>query len=174
MKRSTIAVAALTAALLVPPATAQGGPGGPEGGAGPAACPQHEEQRQHRLEEELNLTPEQKQKLHALRDERKAAREEHIAKMKEVRQKMKEELAKEKPDGKTLMKYATQTADLVEQMTKQRIDHLLKVKQVLSKEQFEKLLSKEMMEPGKHPDGGKYPKRHGKKGPPTEGSSQEE
>lgn len=173
MKRQIVATAVLTAGLLLQPALAQPGPGGGTGGHSNKRSEECFKQGEGPgcLHEELNLTEEQKEKLHALREKGKAARMEHMEKMKGVREKMKAELAKEKPDGKMLMKFAAQTADLVENMTKQRIDHLLEVKKILNKEQFEKLLSKEMAGHERHNKGQKQlrPRRHGKQGPAPEG-----
>jgi len=119
------------------------------------------------FEKELRLTEDQKARLAQLRTEGNAMREEHMKKMKEIRLKMKEELAKDTPDGNKLMDYASQTADLVEQQTKARVEHLLKVKNILTKEQFEKMLTKEWRDPAdacpKDKEGGRHHKRHEKK-----------
>jgi Spy/CpxP family protein refolding chaperone len=149
-----------TSIFLAVPLFAQPGDGGP--GEEPG-CPRHEEMRK-KFEQELNLTEEQKQKLAALREEGAEARKQHKEKMHQVRQSMKDELAKEKPDGTKLMEYATQTSDLVEQMTKNRIDHLLKMKVILTKDQFEKMLNQEWHGPKecKKEEHQKHGKRHGK------------
>lgn len=171
MKTGLLAATALAISLSAGALSAQPGPG--PGPHDPEHMGPHHEKRMRHFEEELNLTEEQKAKLNDIREKRRKARDAHVVKMKKVRDKMKTELAKEKPDGKKLMAYATQTADLVEEMTKERIDHLLTIKKVLNKEQFEKLLSHELHErkkgkgcnePGCHHKGGrKHPNR--KSGP---------
>jgi Spy/CpxP family protein refolding chaperone len=147
MKSSLLKSAIFAGMIFGTSVYAQPGPHCNGDGAGPGTgespdCRQHE-QMMKKFDEELNLTPEQNTRLQALREEGKAARKQHMQKMKDVRQKMKDELSKEKPDGTKLMELASQTADLVEQQTRAQMDHLLKVKQILNKEQFEKMLSRE-------------------------------
>ena len=93
---------------------------------------------------DLNLTDDQKAKLKGLHDERKSERQGHMQRMKDMREKIKTELSREKPNSDTLMSYASQIAVMVEDMTKQRLQELLQVKQILTKDQFAKLLSKDM------------------------------
>jgi Spy/CpxP family protein refolding chaperone len=91
----------------------------------------------------LNLTSDQKAKIQALNDERKAKRVDHAEEIAKIRRQISTELEKEKPDNAKLMAYAGQEADCVEKMTKQHIEQLMKLKEILTKEQFDKLLSRQ-------------------------------
>ena len=129
MKRSrtSMAAAVVLAAGLVA-VSAQPGPG--HGHKRPGGF----------IAKELELTEEQRTKLELLRLDHKKA---HVLKrpeMKRIRDKVKTELLKEKPDQGTLDKYAEEMGKLHVEMTKERHKHLLEVKEVLSAEQFEKLV----------------------------------
>jgi Spy/CpxP family protein refolding chaperone len=100
----------------------------------------YDSEAQAQFEKKLGLSDTQKEKMQALAQERASAREKHEEKLSRLHAEMNNELAKENPDGSKLMGYATRNADLIEEATKQRIEHLLKVKQVLTKKQFELLL----------------------------------
>jgi len=100
-------------------------------------------QRNHRMMADLNLTEEQQNKLKVLHGEMMGLREKHMAAVKTVRDKMKTELLKSAPAQKTLYGYAEELGNLHKQMSKDRTDHLLKVKKVLTPEQFSKLVEKE-------------------------------
>lgn len=105
----------------------------------------------------LDLTEEQKTKLQELRIEHKPAMVKIKETMKLIKQKSKEELLKDKPDKNVLKKYSQQIADQSRIMAESMTEHLLKVKKILSKEQFEKMLSKEFRyEMGKHKKKGKH------------------
>ena len=91
----------------------------------------------------LNLTDEQKLQLKDLRDEGKTEIKEHFEKVREIREKIKDELLKEKPDKKALRKYGEALGKLHVEMHTNKTDHMLKVKEILSPEQFKMLLEKE-------------------------------
>ena len=69
----------------------------------------------------------------------------HFGEVKKVRNKIKEELLKEKPSQGTLNGYAKEAGKLHGKLSEKRMAHFLKVKEVLTKEQFEKLLSNEFL-----------------------------
>jgi Spy/CpxP family protein refolding chaperone len=98
---------------------------------------------QHKMWAELNLTPEQKDKLKALHKEMKSNKDTHFVKVKAVREKIKDELQKASPSQSMLSGYAIELGNLHKDMNLFRIDHLLKVKQMLTTEQFQKLTDKE-------------------------------
>jgi protein CpxP len=91
----------------------------------------------------LNLTDKQKQQLKDLREEGKSEIKEHFKNVREIREKIKDELLKEKPDKKALEKYGEQLGKLHVEMHINKTDHMLKVKEILSPEQFKMLLEKE-------------------------------
>ncbi len=93
--------------------------------------------------EELNLTKDQKEKLKALRQEMQPLREKHMESIKAVKDKIKAELEKPNLSEGILYGYAGEMGELHKQMAKDRIDHLLKVKKILSPEQFSKLIEME-------------------------------
>jgi Spy/CpxP family protein refolding chaperone len=95
--------------------------------------------------EQLNLTADQKAKMKALRQEMQDLRKANMEKMKAIREKSKEELLKATPNKTVLYGYAKEMGDLHKAMSEHMADHLLKVKAVLTKEQFEKMLSKDFL-----------------------------
>jgi Spy/CpxP family protein refolding chaperone len=156
MKRKHVWLPVVALALVLLPfgPVAQPGPRSGEGaGPGKGRPP-------HRMWMELNLTAEQKEQLKALREEMQPIREKHMESVKAVRDKIKAELLKSDPSQNTLYGYAGELGELHKQMTKDRTDHLLKVKKILTPEQFSKLVEREeKMDHGKgfgH-RGGKHP-----------------
>ena len=135
-------------------------------GAGPDSS--KASQRNFRMFAGLNLTDDQQTKLKALHDEMMTIRKKHMEAVKTVRDKMKTELLKSDASQNTLYGYAGELGELHKQMTKDRTDHLLKVKKVLTPEQFSKLVEKEERmgrggfdhkRPGRCPRGGNCPKK---------------
>lgn len=108
--------------------------------------------------EELNLTDEQHTQLKLLKLDMQKERILHFDEVKKVRNKIKEELLKEKPSQGALNGYAKELGKLHGKLEEKRLAHFLKVKEVLAKEQFEKLLSKEMFHNKKHGKYGKHKK----------------
>lgn len=123
-----IALALATAPL----STAAAQPGPPRDG-----------KRQHRMWEDLNLKEDQKTKLKALHVEMQSVRTKHFEAVKTVRNKIKKELLKDNPSQNVLYGYAGELGELHKQISKDRGDHLLKVKKILTKEQFAKVLEHE-------------------------------
>lgn len=97
---------------------------------------------------QLNLTDDQKAKLKTLRQEMRESRKANFDKMKALLDKSKEELLKPAPTKAALYGYAKEMGDLHKAMAERMADHMLKVKTILTKDQFAKLLSKEMHPPG--------------------------
>lgn len=95
--------------------------------------------------DQLNLSADQKAKMKALREEMRTLRKANMEKMKVLREKSKEELLKAAPNKTVLYGYAKEMGDLHKAMAEQMADHLLKVKAVLTKEQFEKMMSKDFL-----------------------------
>lgn len=85
---------------------------------------------------QLELTPEQETKLRELHRQNAPARREQNRKINEVREKINAELIKDKPSIRVLDDYAAQMGNLHRQMNVFSIDHMLKVKAILTPEQF--------------------------------------
>ncbi len=101
---------------------------------------------------ELNLTADQQEKLKAMHKEMIAAAKPLFDQMKAIRDKVKEELLKAGPSKQILDGYASRLGDLNKQMVQNMNEHLLKVKTILSPEQFSKLVNFDWMGsgPGMH------------------------
>ena len=94
---------------------------------------------------QLNLTADQRAKMKALRDDMRAQRKANMEKMQALREKSKEELLKATPNKSVLYGYAKEMGELHKTMAEHMADHLIKVKAILTKEQFEKMLSKDFL-----------------------------
>lgn len=125
-----------------------------------------EKPRGEKLAKELGLSSQQKAQLKSMREEMRGVRKEHIKKMKELRDKSKEDLLKPVPSRDVLYSYARESGELRRIMAEKEVDHILKVKAVLTPEQFIKLLSKDFM----HPMG---PGGHHTRGPHGKGMRKE-
>lgn len=136
MKKATSMVTGALCAVIIAAGIVSAQPG-------PKRGPDSGKERPHRMWKDLNLKDDQKNKLKALHDEMQKVRKKHFETVKKVRAKIKDELLKDSPSQKALYGYAGELGELHKQMTKERSDHLLKVKTVLSKEQFKKLLEHE-------------------------------
>ncbi|HAJ79058.1 MAG TPA: hypothetical protein DCO75_04740 [Fibrobacteres bacterium] len=97
---------------------------------------------ENRIALELGLTADQNTKLKTLHSEIKIAHKEHIEKIKALREKSREELLKAKPDKTILYGFAGEIGALQKIMAEKEADHLLKIKAILTPEQFDKLLSR--------------------------------
>jgi Spy/CpxP family protein refolding chaperone len=122
--------------------------------------------RGERMAKELGLSVQQKAKLKELREEMKGIHKAHMEKMKSLLDKSKEELMKPVPSKDVLYANARQSGELRRVMAEKEADHLLKVKAVLTPEQFGKLLSRDFMlrgcpGPGGGPCKGKCPHEKG-------------
>lgn len=115
------------------------------------ACGMHkgEGKAHHGMFADLDLTTDQKEQLKKLHEEMMVVRQKHFEQIKQVREKIKTELLKPDASQNVLYGYAGEMGELHKQMGKDHGDHLLKVKKVLSPEQFAKLVEKqEKMECG--------------------------
>lgn len=91
----------------------------------------------------LNLTAEQQKKMKALNNELLEQRNKNVQSIKVIRDKMKVELLKEVTSTSILLGYTAELGDLHKQLNTARVEHLLKVKKLLTPEQFAKILEKE-------------------------------
>ncbi|MBN1309302.1 MAG: Spy/CpxP family protein refolding chaperone [Chitinispirillaceae bacterium] len=164
MKKKHTLLSFVTSVLFLLSTLSAAGPGY-EPGEGPGAG---NKDRPHRRWADLNLTEEQKGALKTLHQEMRTIREKHMDAVKSVREKIKNELLKSDPSQSTLYGYAGELGELHKQLSRNQGDHFLKIKKVLTPEQFAKLLEKEgrMMKrrkgfhPGKggaRPRGGSMP-----------------
>jgi Spy/CpxP family protein refolding chaperone len=114
--------------------------------AKPDTCSMAQQDSCHQqMWKQLNLTPDQATKLKSFKEEMKTFRKTSMEKMADLRKKSKDELLKAVPDKTVLQGYAKELGDLHKTMAEQMADHMLKIKTILTKEQFEKLLSKDFM-----------------------------
>lgn len=155
MKKSGMFKALCACTMLLVPVVSHAQPEG-------KACAK----KSHMMCEELGLTEEQKVKLKELHQEIKAAREKNFETARNIRMKIRDELTKENPSTSQLDLYAAELGEVHKLTAKQHNDHLLKVKAVLSAEQFAKIVNKETEKFGKcpmGPDKGKHHKTPNKK-----------
>jgi Spy/CpxP family protein refolding chaperone len=101
----------------------------------------------HKMWAQLGLSEDQKAKLKDMRTTMREFRKQNFEKMKTILDKSKEELLKQTPSQSVLYGYANDMGNLHREMSKQMADHMLKLKSILSKEQFTKLLSNEFRSP---------------------------
>lgn len=127
-------VIALTLAGGFFPASAQNQPGRR---GDPPRGPQSIE----RMAERLDLTAEQQAKIEALREQGEAERLEHRKQMMRLRHEMQGEWLKDEPSESTLKSLARQIGELRNQMQIRRIEHRLALREVLTDEQWDKLLT---------------------------------
>lgn len=116
----------------------------------------------HRMWNDLKLTEDQKGKLKTLHEEMMSVRDKHFETVKVVRIKIKNELLKDTPSRTVLYGYAGKLGELHKQMSKERGDHLLKVKAIFTPEQFSKMIDKDLNENGPGPLHGNKKCRNGK------------
>jgi Spy/CpxP family protein refolding chaperone len=99
--------------------------------------------------EELKLTDDQATQLKLLKVDTQKDHILHFAEVKKVREKIKAELLKEKPSKSALTGFSKELGKLHTALSEKRMERFLKTKEILNKEQFEKLLSKEMLKEGR-------------------------
>jgi Spy/CpxP family protein refolding chaperone len=115
---------------------------------------------------QLNLSSDQKAKLKDLHAGMKEFRKANFEKMKALLDKSKDELLKAAPSKTILYGYAKEMGDLHRAEAEHMADHMLKLKSILTKEQFEKLI-KIGLHHGPHGMDGKMHKG-GPGGPPPD------
>ncbi|HMD69648.1 MAG TPA: hypothetical protein VKF42_12260 [Chitinivibrionales bacterium] len=101
----------------------------------------------HRIWAQLGLSESQKAKLKDMRKQSMEFRKQNFEKMKALLDKSKEELLKPSPSKSVLHGYAKELGEFHRVMAEQMADHMIALKSVLTKEQFEKLLSNELRPP---------------------------
>jgi Spy/CpxP family protein refolding chaperone len=95
---------------------------------------------------QLNLNDDQKAKLKELRAGAKDFRKANFEKMKSLLDKSKEELLKPAPNKTVLYGFAKEMGELHKAMAEHMAEHMLKVKAILSKEQFQKFMNRDFRE----------------------------
>lgn len=108
---------------------------------------------------DMKLTTQQQEKLKTLHDQMQETRKKHKNEVKTFRKKISDELLKDTPSTADLDTYSKELGDIHVRMTQERYNHLLKVKQVLTAEQFKMMISSE--------DCHKHYRHKGKMGPPN-------
>ncbi|HEX2960133.1 MAG TPA: periplasmic heavy metal sensor [Chitinispirillaceae bacterium] len=148
MNVRTILISGLTIAFLGASVFAQKGPCHEKAGPG---C----------FWSDMKLTAEQQEKLKTLHSEMQEVKKAHKGEVITIRKKIADELLKDTPSTESLDSYSKELGDLHAKMTRERYTHLLKVKQILTAEQFKAMISREnsdgpggyhhgRMEPGKN------------------------
>lgn len=96
---------------------------------------------QHMIQD-LGLTKDQQVKMKSLHADMVNVRKERGSQMRAIMDKSKAELLKDSPSKALLYGLAKEMGEIRTEMAKNEVDHLLKVKSILSPEQFKKLLNK--------------------------------
>lgn len=153
MKKLTttlLIIATLTFALSAQPGQGKGKGGHGEQGA--------------RIAQELNLSEQQQADLKELRKSRKESHKPHREEMRTIHEEMNRLLRASKVDKKAIEANIKKTAKLTEDKLRQHVEYQLKVKEIMTPEQFIKYLDmkKERMEKRKEMHRGKKGKGQGK------------
>lgn len=131
MKTTVMIKSLCVCAMLLVPMASFGQTHGPSSG------------KNHHMWADLGLTDDQKVKLKELHQEIVALRDKNFETVRAIRTKIKDELLKESPSTTQLDSYASEIGEIHKEIARQHNNHLLKVKAVLTPEQFSKLVSKE-------------------------------
>jgi Spy/CpxP family protein refolding chaperone len=112
----------------------------------------HERTTHHRIWEKLELDAQQKEQLKTLHEQARQRRKDHFTEVRTIKGDMKDELLKDTPDRAVLDRYADKLGQLRTRETKEEIAHLLDIKKVLNREQFETLMHHrgKFRKPGSH------------------------
>ena len=135
MNRSRLITAAFIAASLVFSVSADKA----------AKCPMMHSESEH---EDLGLNADQKAKHDALHKEMQPIIKEYLKTLKDIRDKMKTEFLKASPDQYVLQGLSEQLEKASAAFAAKRIDHLLKLKAILTPEQFTKIIGIKLSEMG--------------------------
>lgn len=141
---------------------------GPEGGAG-----SHRGKGPKKFFKDLNLTPEQQEKLDAHRKAQRAKNKETREQLKTKMQALHEEISKPNMDRAQLNGLVAEVNTLKGHLFSQHIEGVLEMKEVLTPEQFAKMQEHfKKGGPGKHGGWGKHGR--GPEGEPSEPSMEKE
>lgn len=102
-----------------------------------------DQDKPHKMWAELGLNEDQKAKLKEIHSDNKDSFKKYGESIKSIRLKIKDELLKANPSQSVLDNYARQLGDIHTEMAKAHQQRLLKVKGILTTEQFTKLLNME-------------------------------
>jgi Spy/CpxP family protein refolding chaperone len=147
MKISTLLVACALAACLVLPARAAEQAAQCSAPKDSAKADNEKGEGHGEKWKDLGLSADQKEKLKALRQEMHGMVKEHQESVKAVVEKMKTEFLKPKVDRKALSALINEQEKANRVFSEKRVDHLLKVKAVLTDAQFQKVVSHEFWGP---------------------------
>ncbi len=161
--RFAMTLSGLTLCLMVAAPHAQGAQGAQD------SASFSRDSTRHRIWAQLGLSENQKARLKDMRKQSMEFRKQNFEKMKVLLDKSKDELLKPSPSKTVLHGYAKEMGELHRAMAEQMADHMIALKSVLTKEQFEKLLSNELRPPMQgdhHGDGPHHGPPGGHGGPP--------
>lgn len=131
-------------------------------GPGAGHCYAKKGDKIHRMWQELGLTEQQQTEIKQLHEEMKKTRKNHWKNVRGVRKQIREELKKENPDRIVLDQHAEKMGELAKQIAQKRSNHLLQIKDILTDEQFQKMV--EQKESHKHNRRGRKHKNCSKEG----------
>lgn len=117
-----------------------------------------------RIAQELNLTEQQQADLKELRESRKESHKPHREEMKAIHEEMNKLLRAPTVDKKAIEANIQKTAKLTEEKLRNHVEYQLKVKEIMTPEQFNKYLDmkRERMQKRKGMHKGKNGKGHGR------------
>lgn len=96
-----------------------------------------------RMWNDLSLTDDQKNKLMKMHNEMQSIRKKNMEEQRALRMKIKEELTKDTPSKATLSNYAKELGKLHNAQIENNIEHLIQLKTILNKEQFQTIIDKQ-------------------------------
>lgn len=102
----------------------------------------------HRLEQELNLNPQQQELYHGMMEVYQLNKQENKLQLQELYREMMEELSLEHPDTVLLNQLAEQIGSLHQEQQKATIDHFLNMQNICSHEQYQMMHHKFMRRMG--------------------------
>ena len=120
--------------------------------AGMACKPDNQKHEGNKIWEKLGLSADQKKQLADLRKDH-AGPKQNFEQMKDIRNKIAEEIKKDNPDNAVLGTLESQLGDLAKQAAQHRVDFLLGVKKIITKDQFNKFIDMEKAERDEGPHG---------------------
>lgn len=123
----------MSALIVGHPAFAQEPPG-PDRGPGPGG-----EKVMADTEKKAGLTPEQREKIKALREEFRKTQGELHAQLKAKREALRQELDAEKPSREKAEAVSDEMIKIQAQIEKSRLDHIFAIRAIMTPEQFSKI-----------------------------------
>lgn len=103
----------------------------------------------NKMQQNLNLTPEQMEQLAPLKDEQIAAMKKGRETLRTLKKELMTELSKEKPSQKAINSITQKIGDTTRDLQRSRAEHLLKTRTILTAEQYQILIDLRMQHQNK-------------------------